>query len=67
MDHLSRAIARLKRHRSWAARMRRWAHSVEKDYPGQVKAAEHTINIAAGVFQRAVMRAADDEGKQTKN
>ena len=67
MDHLSTAIARLMRHRRWAERTRRWAHSVEKDYPGQVKAAEHTIDIAAGVFTRAVMRAADAEAKQTKN
>ena len=68
MDHhLSTAIARLKRHRAWAQRTLRWAHSVEKDYPGQVKAVEHTIDIAAGVFQRAVMRAADAEAKHTKN
>lgn len=64
---LATAIARLMRHRAWAERTLRWAHNVEKDCPGQVKAAKHTINVAEKVFRRVVMTAADAEAKKTKN
>jgi hypothetical protein len=64
---LGTAIARMKRHRAWAERTLRWAHSVEKDYPGQVEHSQHTIKVAEEVFQRVVMAAADAEANKKKN
>ena len=64
---LSTAIARLMRHRTWAERTLRWAHSHEKDCPGQVEQSQHIIDVAERVFQRVVMRAADDDANKTKN
>jgi hypothetical protein len=61
---LSTAIARLMRHRAWAAKTLRWARSQECDHAGEVK---RTIDVAEKVFQRVVMAAADAEAKQTKN
>ena len=64
-SHLSTCVARLARHRAWAERTRRWAqHSRDKDLLDQVK---RTIDVAKEVFERAVMRAADDEARKTKN
>jgi hypothetical protein len=55
----SAAIGRLVRHRAWAAETLRWAHTQERDYSGLVEQTQGTIDVAEGVFQRAVMRAAD--------
>ena len=62
-EQLSKAVARLARHRAWAERTLRWVRSREKRCP-EVK---RTIDVAEEVLQRVVMAAADDEAKKTEN